>query len=102
MASITEMLCVRHGNYPVDSNDVMTQCPKCQKIKAEDLCVECEKHSASINFAEGTIAYIHGMSARICRCCYAEKLRATIDRIIPQYNALVKDIEANPCKSENS
>lgn len=78
---------------------VWAECPTCKDIATKDLCRECERHPASIDFCEGTIAYIHGFYTRICRCCYLKEIEKTLKTAMRNRDAILADIQANPCEA---
>lgn len=80
---------IQQGAFP--------ECPTCKDIAKKDLCRDCEKHPASVDFAEGTIAYIHGMTLRICLCCYLAKIEETLKNVQANREQVLKQLQENPC-----
>jgi hypothetical protein len=39
-----------------------------------DLCVKCKVHAATITFAESELHHNHGLTERLCVCCYVAKM----------------------------
>ena len=41
--------------------------------RQEDMCVKCNKRTATVDFAADTTAAIHGWTIRICELCYIKE-----------------------------
>jgi hypothetical protein len=93
--------CFKHGDY--DTEDTPLQgynpCPKCEDVRAKDICVECEKHKATTTFANSTMNHIHGFTERICRCCYLALVSDALKKTQENFNRLTKELQEKPCET---
>jgi hypothetical protein len=94
-----EWMCVKHGVYrPVDpAAAVFPNCPKCQEVAKKGLCVDCESHAGTVNFSESTMSYIHGMTKKICRCCYRKIVEKAYLDAKENFEKLSTDLALEPC-----
>jgi hypothetical protein len=92
--------CFKHGEFEADlPTDAwrVPSCPKCSAVFAADLCVDCEIHKATVNFSESTLAYVHGMTEKICRCCHFKRVEKSFNEIRTNYEKFKMELEGNPC-----
>jgi hypothetical protein len=69
-----------------------------QNKMANGLCEECKTHAGTEIFSEGTIAYIHGFSTVICKCCLLKKWRETVKNLEEGIDKLEAQITVTPCR----
>ena len=72
-------------------------CPKCKAVADADLCRECEKHKATINFSQDQMSYIHGFIERICLCCHVARVEKHFEEVKDGLELLKENLRNNPC-----
>jgi hypothetical protein len=96
-------VCTKHGPFAditQDGNGIdmpFVRCPVCDDIRSNDLCRECEKHSATINFSSSTMDYIHGGVERICRCCYVKRVEKHFAEVTATLAKAKNNLIEHPC-----
>lgn len=85
-------------NVPVYLNQSpFPDCPKCKAISDADLCRECEKHKATVNFSQDAMSYIHGFVERICMCCHVARVEHHFAEVQDGLKAVKEKLATEPC-----
>lgn len=90
------LFCLKHYFYQsptLEAAGLEHTCPRCEFLRDKALCVDCEKHSAEMNYAESVLDWNHFGSQRLCRCCALERIRPKF----LAYQSLEKELAENPC-----
>jgi hypothetical protein len=84
-------------NVPLYNGTPIPQCPTCRGIQEQDLCRECEKHKATVQFSNSAMDYVHGMVERICQCCYVNRIEKIHADVTANLAAQKEILNNNPC-----
>jgi len=85
-------------NVPVfNGNSPFPDCPECKVITDADLCRECEKHKATINFSQDALSLVHGFVERICLCCHVARVEKHFEQVKVGLAEVKKNLRLNPC-----
>jgi len=105
--------CPKHKEYEVGNGTLIEKdnsitfqqgdvgyisCPKCDEVAEKKLCVECEKHLATVPYAESQMDWIYGFTSNICQCCYVKKVQKVFDNTQENLKKQKEELEKNPCK----
>lgn len=108
-------VCHKHGEFadmspePVTAMDAplngafsigafpFPECPTCEAIRKNDICRECEKHPATIDFAESVLAWTHGFTERICKCCHVARIEKHLATVTENLALAKTELAAHPC-----
>src|SRR5579863_2138867 len=89
--------CPKHGDIGIMDASVIPEngqlqvpvdwptCPSCAFVTAEKLCVECEKHKATVQFSDSAMDYVHGFVEALCKCCYFKRVEKVFDDVKANY-----------------
>jgi len=97
-------LCFKHGEFASkDISDANNQlpfpdCPRCAYVKSNNLCIECEKHKATVTFALSTFEYIHGLYETICVCCHFKRVEKNYQDAKQGYEDFKAKMEGTVCE----
>ena len=100
--------CPKHGAFPDITRDTSIEaglningnwplCPTCIVIKEKDLCRDCEKHPATLNFSDSGMDYIHGNVTSICQCCYVKRIEKILADVQENLKIQIEKLNAKPC-----
>lgn len=88
------MWCVKHHETEFDWGG----CLKCQANRNLGHCYDCEKHDGTVVYADSTMAFIHGMSLRICRCCHLKRVEAAYRDVEANFQRLQAEVSLTGCQ----
>jgi len=88
--------CSKHGSYDADftintESYTIRLCPKCTELTEKDICVECEKHKATMNYSDSGIEWAHFGPERICHCCYLKRVEEAYNNVKQNYERLLAE-----------
>lgn len=101
--------CAKHGDFaempPTYLNGTLNgaqqmpwpECPACVALQKNDICRECEKHPATVSFANDSMSFIHGMTERICLCCHVARVEKHLEETIEGLARVKAELAAHPC-----
>jgi hypothetical protein len=90
--------CLKHGVFAErDAESTLSwssfpECPACVALEENDICRECERVPATMDFSSDQMSYIHGFVQRICKLCYFKRVEAVYTDVKANYEKLKAEL----------
>ncbi len=97
--------CPKHGeivifssaSMPGNGRGQLPLCIKCKDLIERKICIDCEEHPATVDFALSAVEAMQGMTDPICRCCQVKRLEAVIKNVTENRDKAAGELLVAPC-----